>query len=401
MSQLKIGPARPQDHGELMELLNNVFFRDDSPEEARDFLALLPKLYKPEYRPWENNYCVWEDGVIKAAVGMYVTEAEIAGERLRCGGIGNVAVARDSRRKGYMKLAMDAAMDAMKAADCAFGELGGQRQRYQFWGFERGGMAVNTSFSRKNLRHAFGTVAPGASTHGDNDLTPGWRADPVEPDDTAALAGIRALIEAAPLHVIHAPAAMYDILSSWSERPYMIRHEGRFAGFFTLDRFGRSASQLHLRNVTDLEMALRSVYAVLPEDVDSVSVVVPLWETALLEKAEEIGENAVPADTGMYTIFSWELMLRALLRLQAQCRSLPDGTMTVRIEGMAGPETLRIAVKDGVPSVAAAETAPEQTLGHLQAERFFLAPWSRWRVGCPLAQAWFPLPLMMHSLDKV
>ncbi|MCL1951879.1 MAG: GNAT family N-acetyltransferase, partial [Oscillospiraceae bacterium] len=209
MPDIKTGPAQERDYGELMAMLDDVFFLEDEEETARDFLTLLPKLYKREYRPWENNHCVWEDGALKAAVGLYVNEVEIAGQPLRVGGIGNVAVARGSRRKGYMKLAMDAAMDAMRAAGCDFAELGGQRQRYQFWGFERGGLAVNASFSAKNLRHAFG----------ENPLDPLWHAEELKPEDGAAIAQVQALIEAMPIHYKHAPAAFYDCLCSWHELP--------------------------------------------------------------------------------------------------------------------------------------------------------------------------------------
>jgi len=392
MPEIKVGPAGEQDYEELMAVLDDVFFLEDEEEPKRTFITLLPKLYKKEYKPWENNYCVWEDGVMVAAVGMYVYDVEIAGEAVRVGGIGNVAVARDCRRKGYMKLAMDAAMDAMKAAGCDFGELGGQRQRYQFWGFERGGAAVDASFSTKNLRHAFG----------ENELDPDWRAQEIKPEDKTAIKQVRAFIEAMPIHYKHGPAAFYDHLRSWNEMPHAIWKGESLEGFFTLSRDRRHIGQFRLRDAGSLEMALRAAYAVLPEDgYKSIGMGIPMWETDLLRLAEEISEGCDTDDTGMYTILNWEKMLGALLKLQAMCKPLADGQLCLCIKGWAGEERLCISVRDGAPSVSACTCEPGLVLDHLQAMRYFLAPYTVLRDGYPLAQNWFPLPLGLMGIDTV
>ena len=394
MPEIRTGPAREQDCEALMAMLDDVFFAEDDEDPKRTFLTLLPKLYRREYKPWENNYCVWEDGVLKAAVGLYVYDAEIAGKALRAGGIGNVAVARDSRRKGYMRLAMDAAMEAMRAAGCGFGALGGQRQRYQFWGFERGGMAVNASFTEKNLRHAFG----------ENALDPQWQVQEIQPGDAETLGQIQALVEAQPLHYKHNPACFYDHLCSWHETPYAIWKGDALEGFCTLSRDKKYICQCLLRGAENLEMALRAAYTLLPDNGRSKRawLTIPLWRGDLLSLAEEIAESCNIEDSGMYTILNWEKTLRALLKLQALCKPLPDGEICVCIDG----EPLRISVVNGVPCVTGGQNAggPQAApteLTHLQALRYFLAPYTNLRKGNPLAQAWFPLPMHLMGIDTV
>ena len=95
--ELYKGRAKKEDTKKLMEMLDDVFFRDD--EDNRDFLSLLPKLYKEKYNPSYNKYIISEDGEIKAAVGLYPAKAFAAGRELKVGGIGNVAVTeiRDAR----------------------------------------------------------------------------------------------------------------------------------------------------------------------------------------------------------------------------------------------------------------------------------------------------------------
>jgi hypothetical protein len=129
---------------------------------------------------------------------------------------------------------------------------------------------------------------------------------------------------------------------------------------------------------------------------------IPLWQKDLLRLAEEISEGCSVDCTGMYTILRWEKMLGALMKLQARCRPLPDGEICVRVED---GETLRVAVKDGEPSVEAGGCRGGQRAAReftrLEAMRFFLAPYTLLRDGDPLAQRWFPLPLGLLGIDTV
>lgn len=56
-------------------------------------MELLPKLYKKQNNPCKNNFVVKEGDEIKGAVGLFYSDLIVCGEKLRCGGIGNVGVA--------------------------------------------------------------------------------------------------------------------------------------------------------------------------------------------------------------------------------------------------------------------------------------------------------------------
>jgi len=155
---------------------------------------------------------------------------------------------------------------------------------------------------------------------------------------------------------------------------------------------------------------VRAAYPVMPEDsYKRVGLTIPLWQADLLRAAEEISEGCDIDDTGMYTILDWEKMLGALMKLQAMCKPLADGQVCVRIKGWAGEEMLCVSVHEGVPAVtvvpetaggkSAAPTAREFT--HLQALRYFLAPYTILRNDDALAQCWFPLPLRLMGIDTV
>ncbi|MCL2107480.1 MAG: GNAT family N-acetyltransferase [Oscillospiraceae bacterium] len=375
--------AAQTEYSMLMDLLNGVFFQEDKEQAKRDFYTLLPKLYNSEHRPWEHNYVVREDGQLMAAVGMYPLEMNVAGHALRCGGLGNVAVEQSCRGKGYMKRAMDDAMAAMRAQDCDFGELGGLRQRYGYWGFERCGLQWRVELNQANLKH------------GGDAASEVYEARALTRDDTETLAELRRLTRAAPLYA-RPNAAPYDVLRSWDARPYAVLCNGKPAAAFVLNRDGRGINDFQLFGNASLWAATRAIFAILPSDIEEISFAVPSWETSLLAQAERLAEAVKLEPSGQYTILRWERVLRALLELQAGCRTLPDGTQTVKINGMFGAETLRLAVGKGNAVVEPFTGTPELELEHLEALRYFLAPYCA-RPRLP----WFPLPLFMYSFDKV
>ena len=75
-------------HEELIDFLNYVFGMNGADS---GFYRLLPKLYKPENRPEDYNYVVLEDGKLRAAVGAYPIELEVAGHVLPGAGEGYAA----------------------------------------------------------------------------------------------------------------------------------------------------------------------------------------------------------------------------------------------------------------------------------------------------------------------
>ncbi|MCL2194451.1 MAG: GNAT family N-acetyltransferase [Oscillospiraceae bacterium] len=384
---IEIRTARPEEFAAIIDMLNVTFFTEDDPAEKRDFLRLLPKLYKEQYAPWDSNYCVFEDGRPVAAVGMYVSELHVAGHTLKLGGIGNVGVAPNSQGKGYMKLAMDAAMQAMRNQGCQLGELGGDRHRYRYWGFEKGGVCVDAQFSMINVKHSFGK----------GELAAEWSARPIAPQD---IPQVQALIEGEALHIKHDSAALHDVLSSWREQPWALWCGDKLAGRFNRSWDDKQVLQVQLAPWVDsLEQPLRVILPLLPDDA-SIEVKIPLWRRDLLALAAPVTENMSLLTAGQFNVLDWQACLTALLDLQAQCKTLLDGELTVRIAGYAADETLRVAVQNGVPSVTTSDGAPAKTMSHLDAMSYFLGLVCPART-CPVAQNWFPLPMWLWSFDTV
>ena len=102
MSDIKIykGRGTADMREDFLDFINLVFGFNG---RDKDFLKFLPKLYKEEYAPCENNYVVTENGKLKAAIGVFPRAMQVLDETLSVHGVGNVAVHPNSRSKGYMK----------------------------------------------------------------------------------------------------------------------------------------------------------------------------------------------------------------------------------------------------------------------------------------------------------
>ena len=119
---------------DYLDFINYVFgFNGDS----SDFKKLLPKLYKYEYEPAVNSFVALEDGKFRAAVGAFDHDMSVCGTRIKTRGIGNVAVHPYFRGCGYMKKLMNMALDDMIEEGIDLSVLGGRRQRYHYFSYDK------------------------------------------------------------------------------------------------------------------------------------------------------------------------------------------------------------------------------------------------------------------------
>jgi predicted acetyltransferase len=145
--------AAHADYEDVIDFGNFVFSQAHVPH---DFPVILPKLYKREYFMDGVHYIAREEGRIKAAVGSYPLEMKVAGDTLPGMGIGMVSVHPYCRSRGFMKVLMGMAAEDMKSGGMAFSCLGGQRQRYEYFGYTPAGLSCCFECTAANIRHALG-----------------------------------------------------------------------------------------------------------------------------------------------------------------------------------------------------------------------------------------------------
>ena len=134
-----------------MDFLNLAF----GPHGPYDFQQLLPAVYRPTEEWTRCNYVVREEGQIKGLVILFPFTWRVGEASFRVGGIGGVSTHPKSRGAGHMKTLMNHCIRVMREEGHHLSYLGGQRQRYQHFGYEYCGGASSFSLYKTNSRHCF------------------------------------------------------------------------------------------------------------------------------------------------------------------------------------------------------------------------------------------------------
>ena len=372
-------------YGDFMDLIN-ISFGFTTPE--RDFRGLLPKCYREQYRPQDSNYVVIDgDGNLTAAVGAYDHEILVCGRPIPCRGIGNVAVHPDHRKNGYMKDAMNQSLSDMIADGIALSTLGGRRQRYQYFGYDKAGPLYHFHISDQNHHHLFGD-RPAAFTV--REITDA--ADPV-------IEAIRALNATSPFCPVRDSATYLDVANSWKAILLTFWEGERFVGYCIKE----PGSVTEVQSVRD-EDFMELIHALFDYIGGSYTICIPphrhVYASALAPVAEGISMNCAMH----FNVLNYQLVTEAFLALKLTYTKLPEGSLSLLIHGYARDERIRVTVKDGAPSVEPLpDAAPvDYELSHLEAMEFLFSPVCPVReTACDLARIWFPLPICMYRADEV
>jgi len=379
MDELKIykGLGTADMREDLIDFLNYTFGYNGFDS---GFLQNYPKLYNPEYNPCEHNYVVTENNKLKAAVGVYPRTLSVLGTEISLYGIGNVGVHPCSRSKGYMKDLMDMAIQDMIREGADMSDLGGLRQRYQYFSYEVAGIRHWFHFDNTSMRHCFRDVPFKALQFVAVD-----KNSPILPQ-------IIDLYNNNPFHVIRSDDQFFDIVSTGRRTLHAIFDGERFVGYFLSE-----LSELRLVSLDDFNDVMRNYVAA----YGKARLALPAHETEWIDACYKICHSFDMHNDQNYTIFHYKKVIESFMKLKASRLPLFDGTLTLQIHGICGTETLTIRVCEGNPSVDFTNKKPDIILEHTEAVSFLFGLSSPARQKHALAAAWFPLPLMLNMIDHV
>lgn len=387
MANLYYGRGRDEDNKKLIAFLDEVFFSDEE-DDTREFLRLLPKIYKDRYRPAYNNFVVQdENGDFRSAVGNFYNDMLIGGESVKTCCIGNVAVGKSYRSMGYMKELMKMSVEDMKQNGTDMAYLGGQRQRYGYFGFESAGVRFCFEYNRQTLKHTLGTAPSGLTL------------EKLDPYDTETIGKISALYQRLPVISLRPAENYYDILCSWDVTPYVIKENDSFVGYVT----SRDFSYIQEFDVISPEYFGRAVMCIF-ENSKSHNISFPTapFET---DKVKFFCENCECLGIGgceSILIYNFEKVIRAFLKAKSSYEKLCDGEFTVLIHGVNGDEKLKIKSVRNNPSVEKFDGKADYEFSHHAAERAFFSNYPSDRsILPPEARQWFPLPSYLSGSDTM
>lgn len=364
----------PADRDDIIDFANYVFSQAHVPH---DFKKLLPKVYADGVEGIEQwHFLAKQNGKIRGMIACKPLTMHVLDKTLHYGSVGTVSVHPYSRGEGHMKVLMSLMIADSRAKNYDMLFLGGQRQRYNYFGFEQAGMAFSCSVSATNVRHALKNVDASGVTF--SELT---EERPEEVDYACRLSQTQLL------HGERPRGEFLAIMHSWKSSCKLICVDGRMAGYIMGD--GR---ELVLEEENLLPRVLKALFEQEPAR-ESLSLFVPPFCTERARFLARLCEGVSVKPVELINVLNWKNVLEAFFLLKAGYTTLEDGEACVRVDN----QTVTIRVKDGVPAVTEGGENPTE-LEHLEAQRLFFGveqtvlPDLRYK-------NWLPLPFYISTAD--
>jgi predicted N-acetyltransferase YhbS len=372
---------RGTDFDECMDFLNEVF----SEHAPHDFAGMLPSIYRPTDEQMACNYAIRVDGKLAAVVGLFPAQWQVGDQVLKVGGIGGVSTHKRVRGAGYMKTLMNHCVGVMQEEQYHLSWLGGQRQRYGYFGYETCGVSTNMSLSPTNLRHALPETAITFS--------------PIEADDDRSLTFAHRLHTHQSVHCQRPADVFHRFLVGGFRTPYLARDETDTVIGYLVARRGEVTEWV----AEDDDHAIVMAGAWVRDRGEQANFWLMPTQTGLAQRLGALAESTVIRTSGNWQVFDWAATIGALLQVQAAEQGLPDGRVRFGIEGYGA---LEIDVENDWVCCRRTEASASVVWHPFEAMRALFGPLPAHMVvnvspELSALHGWCPLPLGWSHQDYV
>ncbi len=349
------------------------------------FDEVLPAVYQPTDQWMHCNLAIRREGRIAAVVGAFPITWQVGERTLKMVGIGGVSVDPKYRRQGLMNKLMDRAVEWIGEEDYQLSYLGGQRQRYRYWGWERCGTELSMELSPRNIRHESDEPLPRITLEPAGDEMDDWEA----------------MHNRQPIHCVRA-----DFVNNirWRRAETLVARskQGEAVGYLVMHENENAVHEL----VCDDPLVGVAMMRKLVETHDKAFTVdvATASPSPLTEALGQIVETTTVDHAHNWQVFDWSNVLDALVDHQAKHRNLPSGEVVIAIEGQ--PHALRLSVDGDTGQCVSTDDPPALTLDACTMLRVLFGPTSPALVTAvppeaALLEAWCPLPMGIPRLDWV
>ena len=377
--------AIPDDFPNILNFINMVFSMSHCPH---DFRQLLPKLYEKGQEEKSIHYLALENEEIKACVCVLPITLCCENKTITCATVGSVSFHPYSRGKGYMRKLMHIAIEDMKKSNISMSTLSGLRNRYQYYGYEKGGFVFQYCFTPDNFRHC-------------REKFPKRKITLCQIQDTEnpLLTEIQAIQENQILFAKKNPSDFLAIMKSWNAKLYGILENQMCKGYVALQ-----GNQILEMRLTDKALLFASLEECLKESGSKELFLRILpYDTYLLKECTQLFESFTIALDDNYMIFDYPKVLDFFLNVKSKYTSLNSGSWDFTIKGHG---TFQIQVDNGVPSVTQLKDLEGKSSVNFSSFESILALFAP-NCGMGLLETklpencnWFPLPLALSPFDK-
>ncbi len=377
----KVERLTANDYDELLSFLNEVF--DYSKDKGFDLL--LPVMWVRDDEHMGKHLVLRDNEKIVAALGIYPLKTNIMGEELLFATCGNIGTLESYRGKGLMSQLLDTAMDEMRKMGVDAARLGGQRQRYERYGFEPAGIKHTYRLDRKNIAEKTSAIS----------------FTPIESDSTEALSFAIKLQHSESQYVDRGNTLeFYKTASAWYNKPYLATDkDGKAVGILCTSNDKKEIAELYGLD-TNVKYDILKAW-IINNELSSVNYVGLGFDNELARLI--IRDCAVVSvqHASQFKIMNWERVVNAVLKLKYRTSTPPDGSLSIKITDCG---TLlycdgRFTMTDLSDADVTLDclTATRLIFGPLPPETVCIVPNKK----SSLFNSLFPLPLSWNGQDRV
>lgn len=371
--------ATPQDWLKVIDFIDLVFSQSTRPH---DFAALIPKVYGDGHEYSHIHAIALEDGEIRGCVAVLPFEMSVAGQTLRVGYLGSVSVHRLSRGAGHMKKLMQMQIDKAKADGLDMIVLGGQRQRYGYFGFQPVGGAYSYMVTHANVRHALGEVDASAITF-----------EPLQQGESSEYAC--ALYQQQPVCGSRTAENFAETALTFNMQGWLVKHNGTNAGYLIATNDHKEMHELVMEESTLVPAVFKAWMAA--HSVRYLQVRTAPHDKVLNRTLASFAESYSLGQDGYVLCLNYVNTIRSWMTLKNSVSPLAEGVLRMGID----QENVEIRVADGAVSVEPTDLPVQLRLSAVEVSQLlfgfnrFYAP----EMNGAIPADWFPLPLNLPTAD--
>lgn len=369
--------AKTGEREACIEFADYVFSKAHRPH---DFETLIPKVYGEGIdSAFMHRIAVDDNGKIRALIAVLQEKLEVGGKALTAGFVGTVSVHPKARGEGHMKVLMGEWLKEMRET-CDIAVLGGQRQRYEYFGFTRGGVQFKYSVNSSNVRHALRkTDCSGISFC------------PLEDAEGGFLLACR-INRQRPAWVERPEEQLGAIMQTEGEKALAVLKDERLMGYILVSEKLHTVYELGLMDAGITEAVIKAYFSYAGQE--EIVITLPSYEKALNLCIGRFAEYYCMEPSGMYQIFDFANVLEAYLTLKQKTLGLAYGEFSAVLDGQ--PVTVN-ADENGI-FVERAVKPGAAVLDRQQAQELLLSEYGRF-MDIQVPAGWFPLPVFWYTAD--
>ncbi|MFH2067848.1 MAG: GNAT family N-acetyltransferase [Candidatus Omnitrophota bacterium] len=143
----KIVGAETKDYEEIQRFLEDAY------GHSRNFFPnTYPAVWQGDTTNYQHVCLIRDEGKIVSLVRLFPLDLALGPVSVKVAGIGSVSTSPSVRGKGLMNRLMEHAIARMKEESFPISILGGDRHRYQAFGYENAGKTLNFTINQRGLR---------------------------------------------------------------------------------------------------------------------------------------------------------------------------------------------------------------------------------------------------------